>query len=492
MTKQRAKTQKQTQHGVKRAAIYVRVSSEKQAEKVSPETQENDARERCKQLDYLVIEVYADTERYRINGRLVEPSGTRHDRPQFKRMLSDIDAGKIDVIVAWREDRLYRGVNRAMLEISERVKSGTVEVELVKEHYDPAIAEVKAWAAGVELQAKRDRHMMGVAGRLAAGKAWGFTPPYGYDYDKATESWVINEDEAQWARRVWQWFGEDVSIRQIRQRLITAGVKQKGKKPRRHVWSFSSIRKILDRDEYYTEEVIVKWDGIEYKIAVPPVIDRAIYQAVKDRLARYKSYPAGNKKQYFLAAGLVYCQACGLRMALVVYKKRNGKVHRYYRCSGLYADLSGPGCAGHVNLIKADEEIWRKVWDAISNPEVLEVKINAEIERLQAERADAQGDCDMIQSKLDEIAMKRQQAIAWALNNVISEDDLKMQLAGFDWQVASLQHELAEAALLTGDHESKLRAIADDLCAKVEVGRELWHWKTQHRNNNKVFLISSA
>ena len=148
----------------------------------------------------------------------------------------------------------------------------------------------------------------GGSGRLAAGKVWGFTPPYGYDYDKETESWVINEDEAQWARRVWQWFGEDVSIRQIRQRLIAAGVKQKGKKPRRHVWSFSSIRKILDRDEYYTEDVIVKWDGMDYKIAVPPIIDRAIYQAVKDRLARYKSYPAGNKKQYFLAAGLVYCQ----------------------------------------------------------------------------------------------------------------------------------------------------------------------------------------
>jgi hypothetical protein len=48
-----------------------------------------------------------------------------------------------------------------------------------------------------------------------------------------------------------------------------------------------------------------------------------------------------------------------------------------------------------------------------------------------------------------------------------------MQLAGFDWQVTSLQRELAEASLLTGDREAKLRAIADDLRAKVEVGREL-------------------
>lgn len=48
-----------------------------------------------------------------------------------------------------------------------------------------------------------------------------------------------------------------------------------------------------------------------------------------------------------------------------------------------------------------------------------------------------------------------------------------MQLAGFEWQAASLQHELSEAALLTGDRESKLRAIADSLRSKVELGREL-------------------
>lgn len=103
----------------------------------------------------------------------------------------------------------------------------------------------------------------------------------------------------------------------------------------------------------------------------------------------------------------------------------------------------------------------------------MEAKINERIAQLQAERADAQGDCDKIQAKLDEIALKRQQAIAWALNEIISEDDLKMQLAGLDWQAASLRHEMSEAALLIGDRESKLRAIAEDLRNKVEVGREL-------------------
>ncbi len=130
-------------------------------------------------------------------------------------------------------------------------------------------------------------------------------------------------------------------------------------------------------------------------------------------------------------------------------------------------------CSRYINLFKADEEIWRKVWKAISDPEQLEAKINVRIAQLQAERADAQGDCEKIQAKLNEITLKRQQAIAWALNGIISQDDLKMQLTGFDWQTASLQHELSEAALLTGNREAKLRAIADTLRTQVETGRKL-------------------
>lgn len=468
------KNRKQTRQGTQRAAIYVRVSSEKQADKVSPEAQESDARELCKRQGYIVTEVYRDTEKYRANGRMVEPSGTRHDRPQFKRMMKDADAGLFDMIIAWREDRLYRGVNRAMLEISERVKAGAISVELVKEHYDPAIAEVKAWAAGIELQAKHDRHLMGVAGRLAAGKIWGSNTPYGYDYDKAGGRWVINESEAEWVRRVWQWFGSGVSMREIQSRLITGGVKQKGVSWRKHVWSYECIRNICKRDEYYTGQLCMKWDDVEYHLIVPVIIDQATYQAAKDRQARYKAYPAGNYKHYALAGGKLHCVACADRMHTVRHQgRKGGKFHYYYRCSSVQQGTDKDGCAKHINMAKTDAEIWRKVWDVISDPEKLEAKINAEIERLQAQRADAQGDCDKIQGGLDELTMKRQQAIAWALAKIISEDDLKMQLTGFDWQAASLQHELAEASLLTGNREAKLRAIADDLRGKVEVGREL-------------------
>ena len=145
----------------KRAGIYIRTSSERQGEKVSPWAQEDDSRAYYEANGYLVVDVYKDIKRYRSKGKMVEPSGTRHDRPEFKRMLKDTDEGVFDILIAWREDRLYRGVNRAMLEINERVTGKIIEVELVKEHYDATVAAVKAWAAGVELQAKSDRLKMG-------------------------------------------------------------------------------------------------------------------------------------------------------------------------------------------------------------------------------------------------------------------------------------------------------------------------------------------
>ena len=73
-----------------------------------------------------------------------------------------------------------------------------------------------------------------------------------------------------------------------------------------------------------------------------------------------------------------------------------------------------------MRLFNADAEIWRKVWEAISEPDKLEAKINERIAQPQAERSDAQGDCDKIQVALDEITLKRQQAIAWALDKTIS------------------------------------------------------------------------
>ena len=93
-------------HNHNLAAIYVRVSSERQGEKVSPQEQEEACRKYAGAQGYIVVGVYKDIERYRVRGKLVEPSGARSDRPGLHQMIVDGKKGFFDVLIAWKEDRL--------------------------------------------------------------------------------------------------------------------------------------------------------------------------------------------------------------------------------------------------------------------------------------------------------------------------------------------------------------------------------------------------
>jgi DNA invertase Pin-like site-specific DNA recombinase len=104
----------------RRAVIYIRTSSETQGESYSPSEQEEDCRRLAQENGLTVVQVYRDVERYRMGNKLVEPSGSRSDRPGLLAMLKDATRDEFDVIIAWREDRLYRGL-RAMLTVLETV-----------------------------------------------------------------------------------------------------------------------------------------------------------------------------------------------------------------------------------------------------------------------------------------------------------------------------------------------------------------------------------
>lgn len=475
MATKKAKQTNSAKAGPKRAAIYVRVSTEEQAgeDKASPETQENDSRDLCKQQGYIVAEVYRDTEKYRVNGRLVEPSGTRNDRPQLKRMLADADAGQIDVIIAWREDRLYRGVNRAMLEISERVKAKAIEVELVKEHYDPDTAAVKAWAAGVELKARHDRIAMGFAKRLKSGKALNNIPPYGYQ--RIDGRYVINPDEAQWVKSIWQWYAEDVPTREIQRRLVSAGAKQRGG---RHLWGTPNIRGLLRTDFYHTGKQTITWDGQTYEINMPILIDRKTAEQVAKRQAEFRDYPAGHLKDHTLGAGRVYCKVCGVRLTPYHDYGRtrvDGTRLQYirYGCNNHKAGIKIEGCIHKALAQTIDDKVWTKVWDAISVPGKLDAMIQAEITRLQSQQSDADADIEKYTRQLNDLLIERQKIITWGRKGIISEEDMATQLTGLDWQQAAVQGDINKAQLVSGNRASRLIAIADKLQREVEIGREL-------------------
>jgi DNA invertase Pin-like site-specific DNA recombinase len=161
------------------AAIYVRTSSEHQGEKASPDEQESECRALAQQNNLTVYKIYRDTEKYRVKGRLVDPSGTRVDRPKLLELQKDAAAGHFGYIIAWREDRLYRSM-RAMLTVIDTIQDNHIQVLLARESFDPMMAPLKAWVASMELKGMRERMSMGVKARLRNGKANTGQDRYGY------------------------------------------------------------------------------------------------------------------------------------------------------------------------------------------------------------------------------------------------------------------------------------------------------------------------
>jgi DNA invertase Pin-like site-specific DNA recombinase len=126
-----------------------------------------------------VIRVYRDVEKYRAGNRLVESSGSRSDCPGLLAMLKDAYNDEFDVILAWREDRPYHGL-QARLTVLETVQDYQIEILLAKENFDSTIAPVRAWAAQMELEGMKEQRGMGVKARLKAGKAISGQDRYGY------------------------------------------------------------------------------------------------------------------------------------------------------------------------------------------------------------------------------------------------------------------------------------------------------------------------
>ena len=460
---------------MKAAGIYIRVSTERQNEKASPQAQEDDCREYCVKKGYQVIEVYKDIGRYRAGSKLVEPSGTRADRPALKRLLADCRAGKIQVIVAWREDRLYRSY-RPMLDVLDCIEDSDIDIELVKETFDKRLAPVKAWAAKMELDAKHDRFVMGVKGKLSQGKTVFFTPPYGYGKDD-TNSFIPDDTEAKWLRNIWQWYADGLAVKEIRERLVVGGASQRREKTNKRLWLPAFIYKLLGCGFYHTGLYLIKWGGETFEVPIPPLVPPDLAEKVLKRRQEYKNYPAGNLKEKALGAGLCYCLGCNSKLQVVHHQTRSkrGKVYHYthYKCRAIARRFEpSPNCCHQSSIARIDKQLWDKVWAFVSQPTHFEAALQELIASLQAQELDIGNKIETLSSQLDNLILERQRVITFARKGLISDNDLETQLLALSFQENGIKRELAEAQILTGNRAERLIALADSYRAKVISGIE--------------------
>ena len=456
-----------------RAALYARVSSERQQHEKTIESQLEELRARIKADGFTEWEEFADEGYSRDN--LVRP---RLDK------LRDIarQDGKIRVYVH-TPDRLASGTSLMVVydEFRDRgaevvFLSGPVEDTpeghmflgfqgLIGEYEKVKIAE----------RTRRGRMYWARAGALV-----GFHLPFGYRFvhrtDKARARLEIDDSQAEPVRLMYAWMLEGFSTRAITKRLIESCVPTSKGAVR---WQPSTVQRILKNTAYrgvmqfHKSEVRRKApekSGGRYRevstaipesewieIPVPAIVDEATWYAVQKRLAENSRFASRNNKRHkYLLRGLVRCPRCS-----GAYTGAYQGGARRYRCTRADPFTSPAGKVCRPPTVRADR-LETTVWIAVS--EILQDRdlLKSEYERQLAYSGASNG--PEAEQRLTGVAIKRiktqQDRLTDAYTTQAIEleefkkrmDALRQQMHGLQERVAALQrqanqHEAARSAL---------------------------------------------
>ncbi len=425
-----------------RVAVYERVSTLAQVEKgYSLDSQETLLREYAERQGWQIVGEYVDGG---ISGRK-----DRGQRPELDRLLRDIEAGAVDVVLVYKLDRFSRRPRDLflMLDIFDRCKVGIVST-----------------TEGVDSRTSNGRLMLGIFvslaekfwsdllertrdGRIAKMRQGKVQPAprqlYGYSYDKETQSYVIDAAEASVVKQVFDLYISGKQPRQIAAMLNEAGVPTKQGSDLG--WSFARVSEMIPHTEYIGEgwanrhqrhedgggrqhrglRPQEEWVRIDY----PAILDRETWFRAQAQRQLNKGERSRNRmRPEYLLGGLLYCGECGHLFAATSSTHR-GKLFRYYRCGGR---LRYPGRYNCIPRNLKAEVIERvvaeRVAEVVSDPDYFLSLLKAQAE--DSEAADrARLALDKALEHLQELVLERQRVATGYTKGILTEQDAELQMS---------------------------------------------------------------
>ncbi|WP_031597343.1 recombinase family protein [Ferrovum myxofaciens] len=278
-------------------------------------------------------------------------SGGNMERPALKRLMADIEAGKIDVIVIYKIDRLTRSLAdfSKMVEVFERYGVSFVSVT---QQFNTTTSMGRLMLNILLSFAQFEREVTGerIRDKIAASKRKGMwmggVPPIGYDVEN--RRLIPNEREAKIVRHIFQRFLELGSSTLLVKELRLDGVTSKGwttqdgKVREGKPIDKSLIYKMLGNRTYLGE---LRHKEQWYPAEHPPIIDRELWDKVHAILAT-NGRVRGNATRAtvpYLLKGIVFGND-GRALSPWHTTKKNGRRYRYYvpqRDAKEYAGASG-------------------------------------------------------------------------------------------------------------------------------------------------------
>ncbi|WP_027086814.1 recombinase family protein [Cohnella panacarvi] len=319
-----------------RVALYIRVSTEEQAkEGFSLEAQEATLSQHCENLGYIVVGKYID------DGK----SGKDMNRPALQELLKDCSQKKFDIVLVWKLSRLSRKLKDTLQLIEDFEKDDVSFLSYSEQFYNSKnnstnklMLSMVGGFAEFERSTIVENVKLGMNQRAKQGK-WNGGRILGYDI--VNKELILNEDEANIIRMIFNMYVNGKGCIYIRDKLNELNLKTKYGKAFTHI----AILTILDNPTYkgfirhgrttgenkkrIKQENIIIVKGIHEAIIDEESFDKAQQITAHNRRTtpRMPSNP-------HLLSGILKCPDCGGRMNFQPAGKRNNKNHGgYYTCS---------------------------------------------------------------------------------------------------------------------------------------------------------------
>ena len=432
-------------------AAYCRVSTDKEDQLNSLETQKEFFLEYTNRTGDNLIKLYADEG---ISGTKIK------NRKEFQRMLADAEKGLFDMVVVKDISRFARNTVD-LLQSVRKLKSLGIETQFLTANMTSmGNSEFVLTIFGALAQEESANTSKSIKFGKKMNAEKGKVPNLVYGYDKIIGDYFnlsINEEEAKVIRQIFKWYTEEgYGGSKIAGMLNERGIKTK----RGNNWSQNSICRILT-NEIYTGKIIngkeevadfltgqrKEKDESEWMVTVRPelrIIDDEIFDKARDIIkGRQKSFNMTGERQSnkYLFSTLIKCKDCGWSFRRTVRQYKNTYVR--WVCSG----HNGRGAASCPNAVTVDEEELIQVLqeyfqDILSKKKKVVNYVIREFQRVYKAKDENVEYEKELNDKLSKLRKSREKYMDMYTDDLISREELNAKIGGMRKEIERLENEL--------------------------------------------------
>lgn len=424
----------------KRVAIYLRVSTEGQADddKYGLRRQETTCRAYAAKMGWEVVKVYSEAK----TGKKI------WERPVLTEVRRAFALDLFDVLLVDELGRLSREVNHQGMIFTEAERFNIQWDSATEDVDNSPQGKMVRMVMGILAEVEREKIIARTQGGLRERVKSGKLPPmprpkFGYLWgDEKKTHFVKHEEEAVTVRLIYDLFLRGMTISQIVDELNTRGVPTS--EGGSGLWWKKSVHRILTDAAYKGEFYANRWETYDetgkrvsrkrpesewilVPDAAPPLVSAEQWQEAQNQLKTRKARSKRNNRNptaALLRGGLIVCGYCGATLTV-----RNAKEDspyqqdhdaRYVHPNEARKRHGCPAVSSVVRLI--DEPIWDQITDLILNPTRVEEELG-----VQAQQDSLQYDIELVTDHLQKLRKQHSRAVERFM--LFDSDDMTTNLA---------------------------------------------------------------